>query len=86
LALLCLLPATYPEQSNYFSNQQQVFGFAVPFTSLHKLLQKCWAKTILLSKPVCFDFSSSDFNLQGHIPNIGGVAIMERATMEQMML
>jgi hypothetical protein len=42
-----------------------VFGSAVPFTSLHKLLQKCWAKTILLAKPVCFDSSSSNFNLQG---------------------
>jgi hypothetical protein len=34
-------------------------NFAVPFTSLSKLWQKCWAKT------ACFDFSSSNFNLQG---------------------
>jgi hypothetical protein len=67
-----------------------VFGSIVPFTSNVpgpiKLLQKCWAKTILLAKPVCFDFSSSNFHLQGHILNTGGVALMERETMEQMML
>ncbi len=30
---LRLLPAIYLDQSNYLANQQQVFGFVVPFTS-----------------------------------------------------
>jgi hypothetical protein len=42
-------------QSNYLANQQEVFGFAVPFTSFRKLtLQKFWAKTILLSQTGMF--------------------------------
>jgi hypothetical protein len=31
--------ATHLDQSNYLANQQQVLGFAVPFTSLSKLCQ-----------------------------------------------
>jgi hypothetical protein len=57
-----------------------VLGFAVPFTAISKHqqpVQNCWAETILLSqKPVaCFDFSSSNFNLQSHILSTGGVAL-----------
>jgi len=39
--------ATHLDQSNYLANQQQVLGFAVPFTSLSKLCQ------IAGPKPFC---------------------------------
>jgi hypothetical protein len=32
-------------------------------------VQKCWVNTILLSQPACFNFYSSNFNLQGHLPS-----------------
>jgi hypothetical protein len=32
-------------------------------------------KTILPSQPACFDSSSSNFNLQGHILTTGAVAL-----------
>jgi hypothetical protein len=53
------------------SGQQQVLGFAVPRTSLSKL----WAK------PTCFDFSSSNFNLQVPILSTGGGALSNSSTM-----
>jgi hypothetical protein len=57
-----------------------VLGFVVPFTSISKQeqsVQNCWSQTILLSKkPACFDFSSSNFNLQSHILSTGGVALL----------
>ncbi len=50
----------------------------VPFTSLSKqTVQKCWAKTILRrAKRVCFEFSSSDFNFQGHMLSTSGVTLV----------
>jgi hypothetical protein len=57
-----------------------VLGFAVPFTGISKAsatYAKRWAKTIsLIQKPACFDFSSSNFNLQSHILSTGGVALL----------
>jgi hypothetical protein len=67
--------ATHLGQSNYVANQQQVLGFAVPFTSLSKLCQIAGLKPFFWTKPSCFDFSSSNFNLQGHIMCTGGVAL-----------
>jgi hypothetical protein len=32
------------------------------------LVEKCWAKTILLSKTGMFGLSAPNFNLQGHMP------------------
>jgi hypothetical protein len=37
---------------------------------------KCWAKTTLLIQGTCFDFSSSNFLLLGHILSIGGAALV----------
>jgi len=37
-------------------------------------VQKCWAKTVLL-REACFNFSSSNFHLEGHILNTSGVAL-----------
>jgi hypothetical protein len=67
--------ATHLDQSNYLANQQQVLGFAVPFTSLSKLCQIAGPKPFCCTKPTCFDFSSSNFNLQGDIMCTGGVAL-----------
>jgi hypothetical protein len=36
--------ATHLDQSNYLANQQQVLGFAVPFTSLSKLCKNAGPK------------------------------------------
>jgi hypothetical protein len=65
-------------QSNYPANQQEVLGFAVPFTSLSKLCKNAGPKPFCCAKPACFDFTSSNFNLQGHILNTSGVALRER--------
>jgi hypothetical protein len=70
-----LLIATDLDQSNYLANQQQVLVFAVPFTSLSKLGKNAKPKPFCWTKPVCFDFSSSNFRLLGHIPSTSGVAL-----------
>jgi hypothetical protein len=49
-------------------------GFYQP----QQTVQKCWVKTILLSQIGTCDFSSSNFNSQGHILSTGGVALMNR--------
>jgi len=38
-----LLIATHLGQSNHLANQQQVLGFAMPFSQLQHPMQKCWA-------------------------------------------
>jgi hypothetical protein len=45
--------ATYPDQLNYLTNQEQVLGFALP-SAAHLTVQKCWAKTVLLSQTGMF--------------------------------
>jgi hypothetical protein len=64
-----LLIATHLYQSNYLANQQQVLGLDEHLTSFSKLCKNA------RPKPACFDFSSSNINLQGHIPSTGGVAL-----------
>jgi hypothetical protein len=50
-------------------------GYA--FYWLQQTMQKCWAKTILLSKMlVCFDFFSSNFNFQGQVLSSNGVSLI----------
>jgi hypothetical protein len=70
-----LVIATHLDQSNYLANQEQVLGFAVPFTSLSKLCKNAGPKPFCWAKLACFDFSSSNFYLQGHILSTGGVAL-----------
>jgi len=50
-----------------------VLGFDVPFTSLSKLCKNAWSKPFCSAKPAFL--TSSNFNLQGHILSIGGVAL-----------
>jgi hypothetical protein len=45
----------------------QVSGFAVPFTSLSKLYKNAGPKPLCYAKLAWFDFSSFNFNVQGHI-------------------
>ncbi len=52
-----------------------MLGFAVPFTSLSKLCKNAGPKLFCWAKLACLDFSSSNFNLQGHIMNTSGVAL-----------
>ncbi len=57
-----LLTATHLDQSNYLANQQQqVLGFALPFTSLHKMC-KILGQTILLSQTRMFWVSFMQFS------------------------
>ncbi len=56
-----LLIATHLAQSNYLVDQQQVVGFAVPFTGLFTLCENAGSKPFCWAKPSCFDFSSSNF-------------------------
>jgi hypothetical protein len=44
-----------------------VLGFDVPFTSLSKLCKNAGLKPFCWAKPACCNFTSFDFNLQGHI-------------------
>ncbi len=60
-----LLIPTHLDCSNYLANQQQVLGFVVPFTSLSILCKNAGPKPLCWAKPACFDFSSSNFLLQG---------------------
>jgi len=48
---------THLDQSNYLTNQQQVGGFGVPFTSLSKMYKNAGPKPFCSTKPACFDFS-----------------------------
>ncbi len=50
-------------------------GFVVPFTSFHKLYKNSWPKPFWWAKLSYIEFSSSNFNLQGSILSIGGVAL-----------
>jgi hypothetical protein len=52
-----VLIATHPDQSNYPANQEQVWGFVVPFTSLSKMYKNARPKPFCCTKPACFDFS-----------------------------
>ncbi len=47
----------------------------MPFTNLSKLWKKFGPKVFCWAKLACFDFSSSNFNFQGHILSTGGVAL-----------
>jgi hypothetical protein len=67
--------ATRLDQANYLANQQQLLDFAAPLPASANSAKMLGQKTILLSKLTCFDFSSSNFNLQGHILSTGGVAL-----------
>ncbi len=67
------LPFKLSNQST--AGQQQVLGFAVPRTSLSKLCKNAQPKL------TCFDFSSSNFNLQVHVLSTGGVALSNSCTM-----
>ncbi len=73
------LIANHLHQSIWLANQKQgaavrsyyillwlVLGFAVPFTSLSKLCKSVGPKPLCWAKLECFDFSSPNFNLQGH--------------------
>jgi hypothetical protein len=71
-----LLIATHLDQSNYLANQQQVLGFAMPFTTL-STVYNCWAKTILLSQTSML-LTFLHLNLQGPILSTDGVALTER--------
>jgi hypothetical protein len=51
----------------YYTLLLQMSGFAVPFTSLSKLYKSAGPKLLCWSKLAWFDFSSSNFNVQGHI-------------------
>ncbi len=46
------------------------------FYQPQQTLQKYWAKTILMRQTGILDFSSSNFDLQRHILNTGGIALM----------
>ncbi len=90
--------ANHKDQSLWSASQEQ--GPAVRSYLLHSSLpgvklcdafyqpqqtvQKCWAKTILLSNSTCFDFSSSGFDLQGHILSTGGVALTSQSSSNSM--
>jgi hypothetical protein len=52
-----------------------VLGSARPFTSLRKQWKNAGSKLFCRAKPACLDFSSSNFNLQGHILSTSGVAL-----------
>ncbi len=45
------------------------------FTSLSKLCKNARSKPLFWAKSTCFDFSSSNFNLQSHILSTSGVAL-----------
>jgi hypothetical protein len=60
----------------------QVLGFTMPFTSL-KLCKNAGLKPFCRAKPACFDFSLSNFNLQGHILSTRGVALTSAPRQKQ---
>ncbi len=58
----------------YYTLFWQVLGFAVPFTSLSKLCQNAQPKPFCWAKTACFNFYSSNFNLQIHTLSTTGAA------------
>ncbi len=58
-----LLRATHLDQSNYLANQQQVSGFVLPFYQPLRLVEKCWAKTIVQSQTGMFWLFFIQFSL-----------------------
>ncbi len=73
-----LLIATHLDQSNYLANQQQVLGFAMPFTTRSTEYKIAGPKPFAEPNQHAFDFSSSNFNLWGHILSTDRVALTER--------
>jgi hypothetical protein len=73
-----LLIATHLDQSNYLANQQQVLGFAMPFTTLSTVCKIDGPKSFAEPDQHAIDLSSSNFNLQGHILSTDGVALTDR--------
>jgi hypothetical protein len=89
--MLELLIANHVDQSLCLANKKRVAVgrsyllhsslagaqlFVAPFTSLRKLSTDAGAQSLnSSSKPACFNFSSSDFRLQGHILSISGDAL-----------
>jgi hypothetical protein len=57
-----------------------VLGFHVPFISLNKLCKSAGPKPFCLAKQASFDFSSFNFNSQGHILSTARVALMYAAS------
>jgi hypothetical protein len=55
-----------------------MLGFFVPFTSFNILCKNCRTKPFCRAKLACFDFSSSNFLLQGYIVSTGGAALFKR--------
>jgi hypothetical protein len=70
-----LLIATPPGPIKLCSQSTAGVRLCCAFYQPQQTVQKCWVKTILLSQTACFDFSSSNFNLQGHLLSAGGVAL-----------
>ncbi len=56
----------------YYTNLWQVLGFAAPSNSLIKLYTNAGPKPCCWAQVACFDFSSSNFNLPGHILSTSG--------------
>ncbi len=56
-----LVIATHLDQSNYWTNQQHVLGFVVPFTNLSKLCKIVGPKPFWWTKPTCFVLSMELF-------------------------
>ncbi len=78
---LCLAQSKNREQQSdhiYYTLLQQVHNCDASFTSLRsKLSTIAGAKLFSEAKqPACYDFSSSDFNVQGHILSTGGDALV----------
>jgi hypothetical protein len=65
---------THPDQSNYLANQQQVWGFVVPFTNLSKLYKNAGRRPFATPNRHVLTFLIY-FNLQGIILSISGVAL-----------
>lgn len=53
-------------RSNLLHSLMAGVGIDVPCTSLSKLCQNA------MPKSTCFDFSSTNFNLRGHMPSMDG--------------
>jgi hypothetical protein len=58
----------------YYSLLWQVVSFAMPFPSLNKLCKNAGPKPFCWLEQACFVFSSSNFNMQGHILSTSRVA------------
>jgi hypothetical protein len=71
-----LLIVTYLDQSKYVANQQQVSSFAVPSTSLCIMCKNAGPTPFCWAQEAHFDFSSSNFLLQGTILSAGACAVL----------